>query len=72
MSRTRMWIVERDQYGATNRKFCVDDPQHIPRIGEFVDSDDAGGWVAHVQYNYRKSVTQSDFSLIVNVMLKEK
>lgn len=77
MSRTRMWIIEEDQYGATDRKFCVDDPLHIPRIGEFVDSDDAGGWVTYVQYNYREQretngATQSDFRLIVNVMLRRK
>ena len=52
MSRTRMWIVESDNQGSlTNKKFSLDDPLHIPRIGEFVDSDIVGDWVRHVQYN---------------------
>lgn len=51
--KTRMWIMETDQYGATDRKFSVDEPLVVPRIGEFIDSDDAGGWVKHVQYYYR-------------------
>ena len=65
--KTRMWIIETDQYGATDRKFSVDEPLAIPRIGEFVDSDSAGGWVKHVQYYY------SSTQLIINVYLsKEK
>lgn len=71
MSRTRMWIIEEDRYGPTDRKFNVDDPLHIPRIGEFIDSDDAGGWVNHVQYNYRSGLSAlTEYSLIVNVMLR--
>lgn len=50
--KTRMWVVETDQYGTTDRKFYIDDPAYIPRIGEFVDGDKAGGWVDHVQWNY--------------------
>jgi hypothetical protein len=50
--KTRMWVVETDQYGATDRKFYIDDPAYVPRIGEFVDGDKAGGWVGHVQWNY--------------------
>lgn len=68
-----MWIFEEDQYGATDRKFSVDDPLHVPRIGEFVDSDKAAGWVKHVQYNYMSDSTRNvDISLVVNVYLGEK
>jgi hypothetical protein len=55
----RMWIVETDQYGATDRKFFIDDPVHVPRIGEFIDGDFAGGWVSHVQWNFPKSTATS-------------
>lgn len=68
MSRTRMWVFESDQYGMTDRKFCIDDPLHIPRVGEFVDSDKAGGWVNHVQYYYNLS-DKAEFRLVVNVSL---
>jgi hypothetical protein len=71
MSRTRMWIVESDNKGSlTNRKFSMDDPLHIPRIGEFVDSDEAGGWVNHVQYNYNPDPL-AVFCLVVYVYLGE-
>ena len=46
-----MWVVETDQYGMTDRKFFIDDPLHIPRVGEFVDGE-ASGWVDHVQWNF--------------------
>jgi hypothetical protein len=62
---TRMWIIETDQYGATDRKFSVDEPLAVPRQGEFVDSDAADGWVNHVQYYY------SSEQLVVNVFLSE-
>lgn len=69
--KTRMWIVEKDQYGSTERKFYIDEPAHIPRVGEFVDGDKAGGWVDHVQWNY--PMLSSDTSLsTVYVYLKEK
>lgn len=70
MSRTRMWLMETDRYGATDKKFSVDDPLHIPRVGEFVDGGDAGGWVNHVQYNYMTPTRE--FSLVVNVYLGAK
>jgi hypothetical protein len=70
MPHMRMWLMETDRYGPTDRKFCVDDPLHVPRIGEFVDSDEAGGWVTHVQYSY---LTPSrEFYLVVNVYLGDK
>ena len=70
MSRTRMWLMETDQYGATDKKFCVDDPMHIPRVGEFVDGDNAAGWVNRVRYSYMKPTRE--FSLVVNVYLGDK
>jgi hypothetical protein len=52
MKQLRMWIVEEDPMGIlTDRKFYIDDPAYIPRIGEFVDGDYAGGWVYHIQWN---------------------
>jgi len=75
--KTRMWVVETDQYGATtDRKFFVNDPTYIHRVGEFVDGYNAGGWVSHVQWNYVPFST-SDDSLeerqsTVYVYLKEK
>lgn len=69
MARTRMWIFESDQYGMTDRKFSVDDPLHVPRVGEFVESDKAGGWVNHVQYYYNLS-PRAEFNLVVNVSLR--
>lgn len=71
--KTRMWIVETDQYGATDRKFYIDDPAYIPRLGEFVDGDKAGGWVSHVQWNYPMLAGQSTTATAtVYVYLKEK
>lgn len=70
MSHTRMWIMEMDQYGATDRKFYVDDPLHVPRIGEFVDSD-TGGWVDHVQYRYNLD-QDAKFGLVMNVYLRKE
>ena len=71
----RMWIWETDRYGPTDKKFCVDNPVHIPRIGEFIDSDDASGNVILVQYNYRtKDHTldeTAEFSLIISVWLSD-
>lgn len=71
MSRTRMWIAETDQYGMTDHKFSVDDPLHIPRVGEFIDSDSVGGWVDHVQYYYN-TIGVSEFSLVVYVYLRKE
>ena len=71
--KTRMWIVETDRYGATDRKFYVDNPVYIPRIGEFVDGDKAGGWVSHVQWNYSRTTEESAADAdTVYVYLKEK
>jgi len=56
----RMWVVETDQYGATDRKFLIDNPVHIPRVGEFVDGDFAAGWVFHVQWNFPKSPARNE------------
>jgi len=72
----RMWIGETDRYGATDKKFYVDNPVHIPRIGEFVDSDDASGHVTLVQYHHKTKDNKLDetaeFSLVVMVWLGEK
>ena len=72
----RMWICETDRYGATDNKFCVDNPVHIPRVGEFIDSDDASGYVTHVQYHYKTrnhKIDESEtFSLVIMVYLGEK
>ena len=71
--KTRMWVVETDQYGATDRKFYIDDPVHVPRIGEFVDGDKAGGWVDHIQWNFPLLAGQSSTAITtVYVYLKEK
>ena len=71
--KTRMWIVETDRYGATDRKFHIDNPAYIPRIGEVVDGDKAGGWVSHVQWNYPLLAGQSTAAMAtVYVYLKEK
>lgn len=73
MARTRMWVFESDQYGMTDRKFSIDDPICVPRIGEFVDSDDVGGWVDHVQYMYNTRYGAQDrnnIGLVINVSLK--
>ena len=63
---TRMWVFETDKYGPTARKFSVDNPSFIPRIGEFIDNTEASGWVSHVQYTFNRSTT---FDTIVNVYL---
>lgn len=72
----RMWIFETDRYGTTNKKFFVDNPAHIHRVGEFIDSDDASGYVTHVQCHYKtrnQKIDESEtFSLNVNVLLGEK
>lgn len=68
--KARIWFMEEDRYGATDRKFSVDFPSFIPRVGEFIDADEASGWVNHVQYNFGK---YSEFDAIVHVLLsKEK
>ena len=60
----------------TDNKFCVDNPVHIPRIGEFIDSDDASGHVTLVQYYYKtrnqKIDESKEFSLVVMVYLGER
>lgn len=61
----RMWVVEQDTYGArdiTDRKFHIDDPVHIPRVGEFIDGDYASGWVQHVQWNFPASPAKNQSS----------
>lgn len=70
--KTRMWIVATDRYGETDRKFYIDDPAYIPRIGEYVDSDKACGWVSHVQWKYPRITGQSIDTATVFVYLKEK
>lgn len=73
---TRMWIMETDQYGPTERQFSVDNPVDIPQQGSFIDSDDVAGYVTLVQYNYRtenQKIKEGEFGLIINVFLsKEK
>ena len=71
MNRTRMWVFETDQYGETGNKNSIDDPIHIPRVGEFIDCDKAAGYVKHVQYYYNLK-DKAEFSLIINVLLKER
>jgi len=71
----RMWICETDRYGATDNKFYIDNPAHVPRIGEFVDSDGVGGHVKLVQYHHRikdqKLDETAEFSLIIMIYLSE-
>lgn len=55
----RMWVVETDQYGATDRKFHIDDPAHIPRVGDFINGDYASGWVSRVQWKFPKSLAKN-------------
>lgn len=64
--KTRLWVAETDQYGMTDRKFFIDEPTLVPRIGEYVDGDGASGWVELVQYYYGPT------QLVVYVYLKEK
>ena len=70
MTQTRVWIAETDRYGVTNNKFSIDNPSHIPRVGEFVDSNEAAGYVNHIQYNYNLQ-DKTQFGLIVYIYLKE-
>lgn len=73
MYKTRMWVFETDQYGTRQEtKFNIDDPLYIPRLGEFVESDKAAGWVDHVQYDYVLNPKISEFNLIINVYLKRE
>lgn len=63
----RMWIVETDKLGMTDRKFYIDDPIHVPRVGEFVDGDLASGTVHHVQWNARQNadgIRESNFATV--------
>lgn len=70
--KTRMWIVETDQHGnMTDRKFSIDDPAYIPRIGEFVDGYAAGGWVDHVQWDIIDPWYTGNMNTVY-VYLKEK
>jgi len=58
--KTRMWVKETDQYGATDRAFYINDPAYIPRVGEFVDGDGAAGWVSGVQWSMTKECFHDD------------
>lgn len=49
----RMWILEDF---SDEKKFFVDDPVHVPRLGDFIDGK-ASGWVYHVQWNYHEGST---------------
>lgn len=70
--KTRMWIVELDRYGAADRKTCIDEPAHIPRVDEFVESESAAGTVQSVQWLYPSDTHQDSSSyLIVNVYLRK-
>jgi len=64
--KTRMWVVETDQYGMTDRKFYVDDPSHIPRIGDYIDNAKANGKVSLIRWQF-KSGRDTD---VVFVFLK--
>ena len=51
--KTRMWIAETDNDGLIRgHMYLLDDPEFIPRIGEFVESEEATGWVKRVKWNY--------------------
>ena len=63
--------AENMEMESEDNKFSMDDPLHIPRIGEFVDSDKAGGWVDHVQYYYNLT-PKTEFCLVVNVYLRKE
>lgn len=71
--KTRMWIYEEAPYGVMDdKKFYIDDPVIIPRVGEFIDGPDADGWVDHIQYNYGY-IDQDDrrpYQLVINVKLR--
>ena len=70
-AKTRMWVVETDQYGMTDRKFYVDDPIHVPRVGEFVDSDEAAGRIEGINWYYLNGKHGFDFpKTIIYVFLK--
>ena len=62
----RMWIVELDQYGLTDRKLSMDDPIQIPRKGEFIDGgfDGPSGWVDLVQWNISDSVLKTVYVFV--------
>ena len=66
---TRVWFMQKDSVGRTIDQFSVDDPSFIPRIGEFVESDKAAGYVTHIQYNYAERITR--FDVVINITLKE-
>lgn len=68
---TRMWIFETDQYGATDNKMKVDNPVHIPRVGDIIDGSQVYGKVQHVHFNYAENKV-NDFSLVINVFLEQK
>ena len=68
---TRMWVFELDSRGdMTDHKFSVDNPAHIPRVGEVVEHDNAFGEVSLIHYIYRDET--AEFSTIINVYLKYK
>ena len=69
MKKTRMWVFEVDEYGATDYKFKIEEPHFIPRIGELVVHDFATGYVDDVTYNYQP---EHEYSLIVNVYLRKE
>lgn len=46
--KVRMFISDYE----IDKQFHLDDPMHIPRVGEFVESDTISGFVGHVQYTY--------------------
>ena len=72
--KTRMWVGETDKYyNMTERKFYIDDPAYVPRVGEFVDGHRVGGWVDRVEWNYPMLAGQSLTAIAtVYVYLKEK
>jgi hypothetical protein len=64
--KTRMFIAETDHLGIiTDRMLQVDNPEHIPRIGEFVESEEAMGWVKKIKWDY-----SNPDALIVYVFLE--
>jgi hypothetical protein len=67
----KMWIYETDQYGPTSKKFSVENPVFIPRVGETISNMDADvfGIVDIVQYEY---FDLGKYKVVINIFLKEK
>ena len=72
-----MWVFEQDQYGPTDNKFSLDNPNYVPRVGEFISHANAFGKVELVQYEYKyeywpKLPRESGFELVIMVYLEKR